>query len=256
MKMDKQAWYSCDITSIATCWKIILKNKRVLSFTDSSSDISINGIVYQAKSGISRKAFENNITIEKIANVEVEGMLDHESINENDIKEGQFDNALVEIFLVDYNNPQENIIFLHKGYIAEIHYEGNRFIADIQGIAAKTDYHVGEVFSEFCRACFGDSRCKVDVKSFAVQAKVARIVDAKSIEISIIPDENFSSIQIGWNKYEIEFIENNIIKLATTPTDIILQDQEILLIPTCDKSYNTCKNKYKNIINFRAEPFV
>ncbi|AEI89502.1 MAG: DUF2163 domain-containing protein [Candidatus Midichloria mitochondrii] len=80
---------------------------------------------------------------------------------------GLYDNAWVEIFLIDLNN-QDKKIWTKKGLISEIKIQGERITANVKSILSLFDQALGSFYSENCRASFvliQNVKCKLTSSS-------------------------------------------------------------------------------------------
>ena len=112
-------------TNLILCWKLERKDNEALYFTEATQDIMIDDKIYLSSSGIRSSSIEENCNI-SIDNFDVEGILDNEIIAQNDILDGLYDKAIIEVFLVDADyslnvkENQKNVIFLKRGYVGAI----------------------------------------------------------------------------------------------------------------------------------------
>src|SRR5438876_11695006 len=91
------------ITTFATCVKLTRKDGTVLGFTDHDSDIVFDSVTYKAGTGYSRTAIAGSDQLNP-DNVEVESVLDDDSISAIDIRAGKYRAARFEMFLLDWSN--------------------------------------------------------------------------------------------------------------------------------------------------------
>ena len=117
-------------------------------------------------------------------------------------------------------------------------------------------------FSLNCRCNFGDKYCKLDVSHFAVKGTVEKylkqtnqIYDSK---LNFENPERFANgkLKIGNFTFIVLVIENCKIKIINELGIEVKEGQEYTLIAGCDKTLKTCKEVYKNSINFQGEPFI
>ena len=198
-------------------------------------------------------------------NLDIEGMLDAESLTEAEILSGKYDFAEIEMFLVNYRDLAQGTLPLRRGWIGEITWNGRRFVAEIRGLSQKLSQTIGELYSPTCRATLGDARCKVDMTSRTVTGTVTHITSEVifSDETRSEPAGTFNNgiltFLTGRNKdLNIEIKEYNNIQLTLfLAFPFLLQiGDSYRLTYGCDKRLETCGTRFGNILNFRGEPHI
>ncbi len=254
-------------TNLALCWKITRKDGVVFAFTEATQDIAIHGMHYISSSGVRGTAIQENCNF-SVDNFDIEGILDNDLIKSDEILQGLYDKALIEVYLVnvDYSKyAQQDIIFLKRGYIGNIKLIGdNKFIAEINGLLQIAEQHVTNRYSLNCRANFCDKRCGLDFNQFAYAGQITKAIDNKTFQ-----DEN-SQKPNGYFDYGIVLFEHNGLIIENNVKFYINNTFELTMpskfqleiginyyaIAGCDKSAKTCAEKFQNIVNFRGEPHI
>lgn len=254
--------------TLCYCWKLVLANESY-GFTDHDKNLSFDGQNYEAASGFTASAIESGLGL-KIDNLELSGALSSNSLNEEGITRGKFDGAEIYIHRVNWRNPNQNVL-LRRGNIGEITSTRHGFRAELRGLAHKLSYPQGRVYQKLCDADFGDKRCTKNISSYSGTANIMSFAQEKHfIEVSGL--NNFSSNYFnggklsfldGSNKgssFEIrEHVKNlheTYLILWQAPTAPILSGDRVLVIAGCDKTYQTCKTKFQNQLNFRGFPHI
>lgn len=98
-----QAHIEGELTTLAACWKLSLQNGTDYFFTDHDVDLIIDGDTYEAASGMLPMALDQNGQLSP-DNMDVIAFLESAKISEVDILAGDLDYAIVDIFVVNYNN--------------------------------------------------------------------------------------------------------------------------------------------------------
>lgn len=164
---ELQVHLASETVTVATCWKVTRSDSVVLGFTEHDKNIIFNDITYEASTGFTPSAVATNSNLSS-DNLDVDGLLDSNSITEEDIMAGLFDFAEIEIFKVNFNDLTQGSIVLRRGKLGEVSLRNNQFTAEIRGLTESLNQQVGELYSPLCRAKLGDSKCKVDLSSFTV----------------------------------------------------------------------------------------
>jgi uncharacterized phage protein (TIGR02218 family) len=253
-----------NVTSLACCWLLTLKCGKQLGFTEALCDIVIDNITYLATSGFNRSAINSNSNL-SIDNLEIEGMLDSDYINAQDILSGLYDGAQVKIFLINYQSPAMGKIILKTGHLGEIILKNGKFIAELRGLLASLETELGEFYSKNCRAIFGDKNCKINLNDYTSYGTITNVennyvfTDSKRGEAAGYFNYGVISFLSGLNKnlsYEIQYFEQGKIILLLPATYLINIGDEYKIIAGCDKSFNSCCKKFNNALNFRGEPHL
>lgn len=247
-----------NVTSLATCWKLKLKNGRCLGFTDFTADLSIDDLVYKAKSGFSSSAIERNISIDA-DNMEVSGFLDSQMIESKDVLSGIYDHAYIEIFMVDYQNPIKPL-FMKSGYLGEVRLKNNQFTAEITSLADNFSNNIGKLYSPTCRAKFAGDECGVKDYSKLV-CKILRKYSSTQILVSrnvpeIFKDGVVEFKESGGISIPIKKCDGKIVTVMFSTPENIGPRTGVVIHAGCDKKFSTCCDIYNNAVNFRGEPHI
>jgi uncharacterized phage protein (TIGR02218 family) len=252
-------------TTLATCWKVTRRDGAVFGFTDFDKDLTVESILYQARSGYTRSAIH---TIANLAvdNLDIESAIDSETLSAADLRAGVWDGATVEIFLVNWSNLANGKIILKRGTIGEVELKDMVFRAELRGLSQALSQQIVELYTPDCRADLGDTRCKVNLSALTVTGAITAVTDRRSFtDTSRVEAANFwngglltwtSGANVG-RKMEVKaFVSGGIFTLfLPMPSDVAVGDTYSLR-PGCDKKFSTCKDRYNNVKNFRGEPNV
>lgn len=253
-------------TNFVKCYKFTLNNNTILGFTDYSKNIIYDNIEYKSNSLFENKNI-NSSDLPIINQNIIYGCID-EDFTENDIKSGKFLNSKFEIFLINYEHPNNGIINLFTGYIKSISIYDNVFIATVCNIIEHINKQITETYSEFCRCKFCDSKCSLNKDNYKENGIVNKVINNKNFttnsEKILSKADNyyndgiieFTSGNNKGEKNEIKFFnEGNFILKYEMPTNIEINDT-FIVYKNCDKSFYTCSNIFNNAINFRGEPNI
>ncbi len=254
-------------TNLVKCWKLILKNNKILAFSNASQDFIYEEITYNHISSDDIKNIKNNLDVENDS-FQISNLISSDLINADDVLSGKYDSAKVEIFIVDLLNLNKGKVCLLNGVISDIQFKNDVFIANVKGLKNEINKTIGEVYSPLCRSCFCDGKCKLNKSNFTFTGIVSKVVDNISFYTNdniILSKENryfengviefISGKNIG-QKTEIKQFSNGFFILSTElPYQIELNDY-FLVVAGCDKKFNTCCSRFNNAINFRGEPHL
>ncbi|HEY0925663.1 baseplate hub protein [Brevundimonas sp.] len=134
-----------------------------MGFTDHDADLTVDGVTCRAASGWVGGAARSGL--DAVGSAVVSGGLDDAAIAEVDMAGGLYDQADVELWRVDWEQPDLRAR-IWRGRLAKCLREGERFTVDIEGPMAALDRIVGRTFGRSCDADLGDARCGVDRAMF------------------------------------------------------------------------------------------
>ncbi len=252
-------------TTLATCWKVTRRDGAVFGFTDFDKDLTVDSLLYQARSGYTRSAIH---TIANLAvdNLDIESAIDSETLSAADLRAGVWDGATVEIFLVNWANLANGKIILKRGTIGEVELKDTVFRAEMRGLSQALSQQIVELYTPDCRADLGDARCKVNLSALTVTGAITAVTDRRGFtDTSRTEPVNYwngglltwtSGSNLG-RKMEVKsFTSGGIFTLfLPMPSEVTVGDTYSLR-PGCDKKFSTCKDRYNNVKNFRGEPNV
>jgi uncharacterized phage protein (TIGR02218 family) len=258
-------------TNLILCWRLKRKDGVIFCFTEATQDIRVRDEIYLFSSGLRSSAIEENCNI-SVDNFDVEGILQSDVISEKDILNGLYDKAVIEVFLVnvDYSlnidENQKDVIFLKRGYIGAIRLLGeNKFVAEVNGFLQLADQHITQRYSLNCRANFCDKKCGLNVNDFVFDGEITKILDKKTFQ-DVKNDKKDGYFDYGiiileddkGQKFEqnIKFYINKTFEL-TIPAKVELRvGMRYKATAGCDKSIQMCIERFKNVVNFRGEPYI
>lgn len=119
------------------------------------------------------------------------------------------------------------------------------------------------MYSKTCRANFCDSKCKLNrddyIKTLKIQNVTGNNLTFPLQEMSIFEDGYFcDGLLITSNGSEFKILShdrNNILIESFSGFDFSAQEN-VTIIPSCDKSFRTCCYSFNNAVNFRGEPAI
>lgn len=212
-----------EVTSLATCWKIIRKDGIVFRMTDCDVPITIGTEVFSAINSYERTAVDTELGL-KADNMEISGFFDDASITQEDIDNGLFDFAELRIWIVNHLDPSQGVIALMRGRLGEFeHTAEGLFNATFRSIAEAFRTRIGKKVSPTCRAQLGDRFCKVPIqpdmvqrnKQYAVGDFVRVLTDASGI--------NTYTVAVGNPSFEVTPISPWTVVQGAAIRDTVMQ---------------------------------
>jgi hypothetical protein len=131
--------------------------------TNHDTDIVFRGDVYDHSIPFTLSAISTTSQM-SVDNADLSLYMDGVTFKADEFENGAFGHAEIEIFLVDYTNPDHGRMILRQGWIGPIEVKKNG-VAQITifGLLKVLDFEVGRVYQPSCDADFGDKRCKIAV---------------------------------------------------------------------------------------------
>lgn len=259
-----------ELTTVATCWKLTRRDGVPMGFTDHDRDLRIGGQLYSAASGYTRSAITSQSGL-AVDNVDLDGVLDHDTITDRDIRAGLYDRAEILVFLVDWTAPNAWQVILRRGWIGEpVTTPDGTFRAELRGMAQAMSQNVLEIYQPECRADLGDHRCTVDLAALTATGTVAEIIDRRTIVLSIADARGVDGYYDGGAvTFESGLNAGRAIELRTwvrtasplggatlflPPPYVPSVGDAVSIYPGCDGRRDTCLHRFNNVINMRGEP--
>jgi len=253
-------------TALCWCWKIARRDGAVFGFTDHDAPVSFGGTTYAAVTGFTASEVQSTLGL-SVDNLTVMGALSSETLNENDLAAGLYDNAAIEIWRVNWCSPDQRVL-MRKGSLGEVKRGKTGFAAEVRGLAHALGQPVGRVYGHACDADLGDGRCNVALAPVA--GTVSTVTDARRFTVSGLAayaDGWFTDGKLaftgGANSGRAMEVKRHalsasltIIELWQAMSEAIAAGDTFAITPGCDKQFTTCKAKFANAANFRGFPYM
>lgn len=265
-----QAHLDSGATTLCRCWRLTPSDGFIIGFTDHDRDLFFDGTGFEAAAGFEASEMVSALGL-GVDNLEAAGALSSAHLSEEALSAGLFDNAVVEIFLVNWVEPEQRLL-LRKGNLGEVRRSDGAFAAEIRGLAHVLNQPRGRVIQFACDADLGDARCTVDLDDPAYKAAGTLGALRDQASFSATGLESFAS---GWfSRGLVTFtsganaglaMEVKAHRTAATGAEIDLwQPMRRPLGPGdafeiragCDKQFSTCREKFANGFNFRGFPHM
>lgn len=258
------------VLTIATCFKIELKDGRVFGFTTHSRDIKFieEDLIYKSSSftpTASSKSSQMNVD-----NMDCQLLIDNIDIKKEDIEKGLWDNANVYIFRINwmlkpysYNNVDKIV----NGNIGEVEKHKNAFKTEFRSMTQYLQNNIIDDTKSTCNAFFGDNRCKVNKDEYTFTGQIINIISDTEVITSELQKQTdyfnygiieFTSGNAKGIKAEIKqnIGPTNKIELQLPLNYVLSIGDNFKITAGCNKNKDTCKNKFNNLLNFRGFSFI
>ena len=202
---------------------------------------------------------------------EVSGALSDDSLNEDDLAAGRYDAAGVELWLVDWSEPDLRVLLM-KGSLGEVKREGTAFAAEVRGLSQRLAEDSGRLYTATCAADLGDARCTVDLTNAAYHGSgtvlaLSAVSAFTASELDTFADGWFSAGKLtftgGGNAglaVEVKSHGNSGGAVSFTLWQAMAQPIQagdtFTVTAGCDKRFATCLGRFDNAANFRGFPHI
>jgi uncharacterized phage protein (TIGR02218 family) len=255
-------------TTLCRCWRATRADGRVFGFTDHDRDVVFAGTTFRAGSGLAAAEATASLGF-AIGGGDVAGAFSDDALAEADLEAGLWDTAKVEVFLVNWAAPAQNLR-LFVGAIGEVRRDDGAFTAELRGAATSLNQRHGRLFAPTCDADLGDARCTVDLAVPALTGTgiVTAVADGFSVQASGLgtyPANWFRGGRVMWRsganaglggEVRQHALVGGVARLALwqeTAFPAAVGDT-FAVTAGCDKFAETCRAKFSNIANFRGFP--
>lgn len=259
--MSLESHLESGTTTICYCWVIRRRDGVVIGLTDHDGEVTAGGVVCNATTGITTTKFEQSLGMLDDT-LEISGVLDDDRITEADIRAGIYDEAEVDLYMVNWvNNAEfEHISNGRFGSLMDI--EGGGFVTEFRSMTHRLGQQEGKTFQRNCQTELGSPECGIDLTSptYRGDFNVTSFDDQTIIldDIGSFDDGWFDlgKILIGDAEFWIQTQVGTTLKLWQRPQIDIQPGQTVTVIAGCKRDLETCRSKFDNIEQFRGFPYI
>lgn len=264
-----QAKLDSGVTTLARCWVIVRADGVAQGFTEHDEDIVLDGVTCRADSGLTGSEVTQRLGL-AVGGSELTGALSDDTLNEDDLAAGRYDGAEVQLWLVDWSEPELRVL-LANGTLGEVRREGTSFTAEVRGLAQQLSAPTGRLYTATCSADLGDVRCGVDLDDPAFRG--SGTVGALIATSRFVADD-LDAFEDGWftagrltftsganagTSVEVKSHSNNdavVLDLWQAMPQPIETGDTFTVTAGCDKRFATCHTRFGNAENFRGFPHI
>jgi len=257
-------------THVARCWALRRKDGVGFGFTDHDQPLTFDGLTFEANGGLTASNLQQSTGL-SVDNTEAMGALSSVAVTEADILAGRFDGALIESWLVNWDDVDVRVLQF-SGSLGELQRQGGAFQAELRGLAQVLNQPKGRIYQRPCTAILGDKKCGFDTEIPGYFADLTVGGDMGSVDftfpgLSEFEDRWFERGRLivqtgqaagleGLIKKDRLVGQNRVISLWQELRAPLQEGDEIKLISGCDKSTGTCRLKFDNFLNYQGFPHI
>lgn len=252
-------------TTMALCWKIIRRDGVIQGFTEHDNNLVVTGQTYEARSGFSATQVAQTLGL-SVDNLNVEGAISSDTINEDDLANGKYDTAEVVLIWANWSDTTQYTV-LSRGYIGEVKRGETAFSAEFRSLVTKLSQRTGRVYQRTCDAQLGDSRCKVNL-ALGIYRGTGAVTTASGRRLVV---SGLGSFALDWfthglitftsgaaigQTFEVKKHSGTSLLLWDVPPSTVLSTDTFTVTAGCKQDFATCKAKFANQLNFQGFPYV
>jgi uncharacterized phage protein (TIGR02218 family) len=265
-----QARLDSGVTTLCRCWILTRRDGVTFGFTDHDADIVVDGVTCRAATGLSASEASARLGL-AVDGAEVAGALADAALDDADLAAGRFDAADISVYVVDWSEPSLRVLTA-KGVLGEIRREGAAFAAEIRSLTHRLAEEQGRIYAPTCTADLGDARCQVDLTSPERRGlgTVAALLGASSFAatgLGAYAADWFSGGRLAFTSGANDGLavevkthrlgaEGIVLDLWQAMAEPIAPGDGFVVTAGCDKRFETCRDRFANVANFRGFPHV
>ncbi len=254
-------FFDKELDTAATFWRIFRRDGIAFGFTSHDRNLSFGGIKHRAAPGMVPAAIRmtSDLTEDSAG---VDGALSHDSIREADLAAGLFDNAAIEIGIVDWKTLENHTMY--SGTLGRIEDDRRSFSAELRSAKQILEEDLVPRTSPTCRATFCGPGCGLSANKFTSGVTLRAFdLDLNRVQFGDLTGADFvdgnlrflDGPQTGM-AFGIISANENWLTLDRPLSDEIATGTPAELREGCDHTIQTCSNRFANAVNFRGEPFL
>lgn len=257
-------------TTLVRCWRVMRRDGVTLGFTDHDRVLIFDGTAFEPHAGFIASEIPSSLGL-TVDTAEVSGALVSPLLSEEDIRAGHYDSAKVELFLVNWSQPDERVL-LEVSAIGEVTREGSTFKAELRSLSHALDQERGRIYAATCDAELGDDRCRADISTVTRRATghVVSVIGPRTLAVDGVDNITLGHLTRGALRWTdgvnhgqvIEIRDDRIdgsgrvIELWGAPATEPEAGDAFLVTVGCDKRFATCRDRFANSVNFRGFPHM
>lgn len=258
------------LTTLCRCWAITRRDGQVYGFTDHDMDLAFEDVTFRANTGLSALALQQASGL-SVDNTEAIGGLSDAAVTEAEIEAGRFDGAEVRAWMANWADVSVRWL-MFRGSIGELRRAGGAFQAELRGLTDALNRPLGRVYQKPCTAVLGDAACGFDLTT---EGYVAEVVAEQVEGAQVFRWADLAGFEPGWfTGGRLEVLDGAAAGLwSTIKADAFVDALRVVtlwepvradvptgaqlrLVAGCDKRFETCRLKFKNLLNFQGFPDI
>lgn len=248
-------------TTYCYLWRVEREDGTVIAATDHDVSIEFNGDTFLPTVGVNTTTIVSKLGL-AVDNLDVTGALDSEFIKEEDIEGGLYDNAAVDIYIVNWQDTDEYVHKVHGTFGTAVRTEVG-YTTELRSQAQILNQPIGRTYQHTCDTKLGSARCGINL--YDPQYSATGVVTSSSEGVLIVTtvetyDDGMFSLghieTVEGYRYAIKDHSDSVITLWQPPSVQIEVGDALFVFAGCKQDADTCREKFNNINNFQGFPFI
>lgn len=250
---------------LAYCWRIETRDGEVVGFTEHDKELTINGEVYTPTNSFSSSAFTAK-NDGSVANASVTALASN-ALDEKRLHAGEFDEADVKVFLVDWSAPEKGTIPVLAARFGEVKFMDGKFETEIRSRGQALQQKLGRTYGLECDTDLGSMECGINLADWTYTGSVTGLNTSSSFfdDARTEEDDFFAYGKLTFTSGEntgltLEVLgyklDKKVLVLLEAPFYPIQLGDQYSITAGCDHTCTTCTTKFSNIENFQGFPHM
>lgn len=254
-------FFDRELDTAATFWRVYRRDGVTLGFTSHDRDLTFAGVKHRSAPGMVPSAIRLTSDLSE-ENAGVEGALSHDAISESDLSAGLFDEAAIEVGIVDWQGLDH--IILYSGTLGRITDDRRGFSGELRSAKRVLDQDLVPRTSPTCRAAFCGRGCGLSAARFTSRIVIDEVdADLNRVKVPGISTNDHRDGRIRFLEgpqtgiaFAIVGTNGEWLSLDRPLSGGLSSGTTAELLQGCDHTLTTCTHRYGNAVNFRGEPFL
>ena len=259
-------------------WTIERRDGYTLYFAGHPSELVHGGLTYEPGGGLDATAHRREASL-RDHSLEAAGIISSDKITFDDLDAGLYSGARVTLSLIDWKYPwaapaQRSVFVLRR-----ISFDGERWNAELEGVTSLLKRVTGRVYGPACPYKFGSANpdaagragCGIDVNLWTTSNVAVTSVADSRLEFAAsalsagFADDYFSFGWLTWTTgantgltHEIsDYVQSTRTFTLNVETPYAIEvGDDFNVVAGDDHSFETCRVKFSNAINFGGDPYT
>lgn len=259
--------YQSGTHTLAQCVLFSRLDGVEVALTSADVPVVVGGRTYLSDPGLTVTNIASTAGL-AVDNLELRLLPDAAIITEADILAGRWNQAGFQLFEVNPRDPSRGINQLMEGTIGEVTMQRGGYRTELRGIEQALQQSIVWVTQKTCRYRLGsashkDGWCRKDLTSYTHAGTFTGIVNAKVWEDSgrAEPTNYFAQGTITVTsgaaqglRFLVKQYASGQFTLALPAVIVPEVGDTYVAVAGCDGTLATCRDKFKNVLNFGGEP--
>ena len=241
---------------------ITRRDGLALRFVDLDEPLIIDGHTHYPNGSTERTAIRLSVGVGSDT-TELRGILSSESFSRTDLLSGLFDYADLSVFLAFIGRPDLPVMPMVRGRFGEMEVDLGEYKIQVSSVTHAFTHNLGVSTSPTCRRLLGDAQCRVNLDNYRVHGVITSVTDARTFEIGAL---NGRAGLYGGGEFrvtggaaagqasEIRGGSGSAVSLYVPLTVTPAAGDPVRLTRGCDRTRDTCRKVFNNVINIDCEP--